>query len=66
MTKYAPANGEGKKPYIVEGLSWGKDVQRLVWGKDVAEAKYRAGLSGTGQYVRRVRRALIEEVEADK
>lgn len=65
MGKYAPENAEGEKPFIVEGWRMGHDLTRLIYAPDAATAKYRAGLRGTGEYVRKVRRALASEVEVD-
>ena len=62
--KYAPAREDGKKPYVVTIMDWGKTRERIGWGKTVADAKYNAaGRSRPGMHVSRARRATPEDME---
>jgi hypothetical protein len=65
MSTFAPINDAGDKPYVVEGMNWGKKTIRLVYADNTANARQLAGLRGTGQYVTRVRRATIQDLEAN-
>lgn len=63
MTKYAPANEDGLKPYVVERKGWGKTDTRVVYAANTPEAKYKAfGRMGTGEYITGCRRATPEDV----
>jgi hypothetical protein len=65
MPKYAPANEAGEKPYIVETMNWGKDDHRLVYAETPSDARWKAvGRGHTGLYVRRTRRATVEDMQA--
>jgi hypothetical protein len=64
MPKYAPANDEGLKPYMVTRAGWGRSSTRLVYADKVATAKYKAfGRMGTGEYITECRRATPEDIE---
>ena len=64
MTKYAPANEAGDKPYVVEKAGWGRKQSKVVYAPNVSAAKYRAfGRMGTGEYITGCRRATPEDVE---
>lgn len=64
MTKYAPANELGEKPYVVEQAGWGRRRTRVVYAHTVADAKIRAfGRQGVGEYIVGCRRAKPEDME---
>lgn len=63
MPKYAPANENGEKPYVVERSGWGRKRTKVVYAATVADAKYRAfGRLGTGEYITGCRRATPEDM----
>lgn len=63
MTKYAPANQAGEKPYVVEQSGWGRKRSKVVYAKTAAEAKYRAyGRQGVGERITGCRRATPEDL----
>lgn len=62
MSKYAPANESGDKPFVVTGIDWGRSVTRVIYAPDSATARYNSGLRGTGQYVQAVRRATPDDL----
>lgn len=62
--KYGAPNENGDKPYIVELWSMGKVTDRLEWAGDIAEARGRYSRLGTGEYIKKIRRALVEEVSS--
>ncbi|MEJ6554047.1 hypothetical protein PQI51_03290 [Microbacterium esteraromaticum] len=67
MTKYAPANENGEKPYVVTQSGWGRTRTRITYAKTVAEAKFRAfGRQGVGEFITGCRRATPEDMEAEK
>lgn len=60
--KYAPANANGEKPYVVEVVEWGRVRSKVVWATTPARARYKAvGRRSPGVYARSVRRALTTE-----
>lgn len=64
MSKYAPANAAGEKPYVVTQSSWGRTRTKVAYGNTVADAKYRAfGRQGVGEYIMRCRRATPADVD---
>ena len=67
MSKYAPANENGEKPYFVEIVRWGRSSSMVVYAENTSDARYRAlGRHGPGEYVQRVRRARSGEVDNTK
>ena len=40
--RYAPARGDGTKPYVVTVSDWGKRAERLVYVKERGQARYAA------------------------
>jgi hypothetical protein len=63
MTKYAPANEAGDKPYVVEQSGWGRRRTRVVYARTVAEAKHRAfGRQGVGEHITGCRRATPDDL----
>ena len=57
MSRYAPPNELGEKPYTVKLSQWGHESEVVVYAKDANQAKYRAlGRGGPMQYVVSVRR----------
>lgn len=62
MSKYAPANAEGKKPYVVSGRNFGRLIDRIVYAEDASAAKHWSGFVGVGNYVVRVRRATPQDL----
>jgi hypothetical protein len=65
MSKYAPANEFGDKPYVVTQSGWGRKRSKIAYGKTAAEAKYRAfGRQGVGEYITGCRRATLEDMSA--
>lgn len=65
MPAYAPAREEDdKKPYVVTVCHWGRESDRLVYADNYSGARYAAiGSGGPGLYVRKTRRAKVEDVE---
>lgn len=62
MSKYAPANEAGEKPYVVECFGWGRKRSVVVYAKTATEAKHRAfGRRGVGEHISGCRRATPEE-----
>lgn len=63
MTKYAPANDAGEKPYVVEQSGWGRKRSRIVYAPDPASAKFRAfGRQGVGEHITGCRRATPDDL----
>lgn len=62
MSKYAPADTDGNKPYIITISDWGKDRTVLEYAPTPVEARSRHSRRGVGQYVKGVRRATTEDV----
>lgn len=64
MAKYAPADGEGRKPYVVAVRDWGRESEELVWAGDAAGAR-REAVDGTvpWRYALSTRRAIPGDVE---
>jgi hypothetical protein len=63
MSKYAPLNEDGLKPWVVTRNEWGRTSEQIVYAKSSADAKYKAigrQLHVTGT----VRRATSEDIEA--
>jgi hypothetical protein len=66
MSKYAPANQDGEKPYVVEKSGWGRKRSKVIYARTVAEAKHRAfGRLGVGEYITGCRRATPEDMADD-
>ena len=64
MTKYAPANEAGDKPYVVEKAGWGRRQSMVVYALNASAAEYRAlRRLGNGEYITGCRRATPEDVE---
>lgn len=63
MPKYAPANSDGEKPYVVVGRRWAVREAFLVWADSAADARYKSGFRGTAEYVISVHRATPNDVE---
>lgn len=67
MSKYAPANEAGEKPYVVEQTGWGRKRAKVAYGTSVSDAKYRAfGRQGVGEYVTGCRRATPADLELQR
>lgn len=63
MSKYAPANTAGEKPYVVTMRSWGRERSKLVYADSATSAKYLAfGRLGTGEYITSTRRATAADL----
>ena len=62
MSKFAPANAEGQKPYVIVGWRWGREVTVIVYGETAASARYCSGFRGTAEYVISARRATPEDL----
>lgn len=62
MAKYAPANADGEKPYVVETWNFGATQSKVVYAKDAVTAKYRVIGRQRFVHAQRVRRALADEV----
>lgn len=61
MPKYAPANGEGLKPYCVTVTEWGRQTERIVYAHSAGDAQYQA--KGRMRYTyARARRATPEDM----
>jgi len=66
MSKYAPANDKGEKPYVIVQSGWGRHRVKIAYGKTLTDAKWRAfGRQGTGEYIvhGECRRATPEDME---
>ena len=63
--KYAPANDEGLKPYVVTLRTWNRERTKVVYCERPQDARYEAGWGrlGAGEYVTNVRRARPIDVE---
>jgi hypothetical protein len=62
--KYAPADGDGRKPYVVTMNDWGKTKERLVYADDPTDARWQAkGRGHVGLYVTSTKRATPADVE---
>ena len=62
MSKYAPPDDEGRKPFVVTVSDWGRKRTRVVYAADRHGARYAAiGRGGPGTYVTKIRRALADE-----
>lgn len=65
VTKYAPQNEAGEKPYVVERSGWGRKTTRVVYAENATAAKHRAfGRMGTGEYITGCRRATPNDIES--
>lgn len=63
MSKYAPPNENGEKPYVVEQSGWGRKRSKVVYADTAAAAKYRAfGRQGVGEYITGCRRATPDDI----
>lgn len=62
--KYAPANDEGLKPYVVTRKGWGRETTVIAYAEKPADAKYIAfGRLGVGDYIASCRRAAPEDIQ---
>jgi hypothetical protein len=62
--KYAPANDEGLKPYVVTRKGWRSESTKVVYADTPTIAKFLAfGRMGVGQYVSECRRATPGDIE---
>ena len=66
MSKYAPADENGDKPYVVEVWDFGRHSVRVVYAANPGEAKYRAigRQRNPMAYAQSVRRATPQDLPA--
>ena len=64
MSKYAPADDYGRKPYVVTKWHWSREVSKVVYTADAKEARWTAwGRMGVGEHIVNVRRATPADVQ---